>query len=501
MSETKTSETSEMPKHPNVEISVKNFGPIADATIDLRPLTVFVGPSNTGKTYFSTLIYVLHKVFEGFSRLPLPETFRTSAKVGYGAQGTFLPTFASSQEEVLEIIYKLSTNDRSFRFSDLPQGIRKLAQSVLKDPELWEHNLGGELRRCFDLDSISELIQLAEVQNNEMSVSLKTNEKTQELWYFNMKATESEIFVDGAFNEDMVILAKEKWYAEASSSAKKLSELCPELFPHPDIDQRVCYYLPAARGGIMQSHRIIASSLVDSATRAGVATWNVPTFSGIVADFMKRLILYNEASRPKDNMADLADALELEVLSGQVIMKPSVSGYPDFLYRPRSTKQDIRMSRVSSMVSELAPVVLFLRGGIRLGDTLIIEEPEAHLHPGAQTEVALTLAGLVRAGVRVVVTTHSDWLLKEIANLIRIGELKRKGVQKVKKMAPAHWLFPEEVGTWWFQKDGIVKHIPFDRTEGIEPKDYEDVADKLYDSSVNLQDLLEEVDREDNEWD
>ena len=36
-----------------------------------------------------------------------------------------------------------------------------------------------------------------------------------------------------------------------------------------------------------------------------------------------------------------------------------------------------------------------------------------------------------------------------------------------------------------------VKQIPFDRTEGVEPKDYEDVAYKLYDRSVNLQDLLE----------
>ena len=46
-----------------------------------------------------------------------------------------------------------------------------------------------------------------------------------------------------------------------------------------------------------------------------------------------------------------------------------------------------------------------------------------------------------------------------------------------------------------------MKQIPFDRTEGIEPTDYEDVAYKLYDRSVNLQDLLEEVDREGIEWD
>ena len=216
---------------------------------------------------------------------------------------------------------------------------------------------------------------------------------------------------------------------------------------------------------------------------------------------MQQLILYEESQIPDEGITRLAEAIESNVLTGQILVKPTPSGYPEFLYRPHEMKEDVRLTRAASMVSELAPVVLFLRGGIYPGDTLIIEEPEAHLHPGAQTDIALTLAGLVRAGVRVVVTTHSDWLLKEIANLIRIGDLKRKGVSRVQRKVPANWLFPEEVGTWWFQKDGRVKQIPFDPTEGIEPKDYEDVADKLYDRSVNLQDLLEKVDREDSGWD
>ena len=48
---------------PTIELSVSNFGPIAKAEIDLRPLTVFVGPSNTGKSYLAILIYALHKFF------------------------------------------------------------------------------------------------------------------------------------------------------------------------------------------------------------------------------------------------------------------------------------------------------------------------------------------------------------------------------------------------------------------------------------------------------
>ena len=45
----------------SVELGVTDFGPIAKAEVDLRPLTVFVGPSNTGKSYLAMLIYALHR--------------------------------------------------------------------------------------------------------------------------------------------------------------------------------------------------------------------------------------------------------------------------------------------------------------------------------------------------------------------------------------------------------------------------------------------------------
>ena len=47
----------------SLQLSVSNFGPIAKAEIDLRPLTVFVGPSNTGKSYLAILIYALQQFF------------------------------------------------------------------------------------------------------------------------------------------------------------------------------------------------------------------------------------------------------------------------------------------------------------------------------------------------------------------------------------------------------------------------------------------------------
>ena len=51
-----------------IEVEVSNFGPIARANVDLRPLTVLVGPSNTGKSYFAILIYALHLAFNSGHR-------------------------------------------------------------------------------------------------------------------------------------------------------------------------------------------------------------------------------------------------------------------------------------------------------------------------------------------------------------------------------------------------------------------------------------------------
>ena len=88
---------------------------------------------------------------------------------------------------------------------------------------------------------------------------------------------------------------------------------------------------------------------------------------------------------------------------------------------------------VSSMVSELAPVVLYLRYVVRTGNVLIIEEPEAHLHPKMQVEFTRQLAAAVKAGVRVIATTHSEWILEELANLVWISgipEAEREAIDR-----------------------------------------------------------------------
>ena len=249
----------------------------------------------------------------------------------------------------------------------------------------------------------------------------------------------------------------------------------------------------------MQSHGVIASSLIENATRLGLERFPaIPAFSGMIADFLKLIVRYDERHRLSYEMRRIAKALENEVLQGEIkVTRPAPEGYPEFLYHPKKTTETLRLSQSSSMVSELAPLVLFLRGIVKPGDLLIIEEPESHLHPGAQTAIARTLARLVREGVRLVITTHSDWLLQQLGNLIREGEANK---QKNQTPTSDNWLVKEEVGTWWFHRDKPVEEISFDRIEGIEPPDYEGVSDKLYDSAIHLQQqLLEKEDTDEIE--
>ncbi len=481
-------------QQPNVEIAVKNFGPITEANIDLRPLTVFVGPSNTGKTYFATLVYALHGAFNdlsGSSLLSLVESEKVIGLLRELLTGIDIP-----KEEGLDMLKKLKIFESPFRLSDLPKGLRERFRTIIKSRDFWIDGLQDELKNCFDLNSVSELSRLTGEQRNEMTTLIKVSEKDQGCWNIKIGTSGPRISLDISTNDDSVLIPK-GWSVSAEEvvfgDGSGLSFARTWM-----VGSR--YYLPAARSGIMQSHRIIVSSLVNRATRVGLERLpEVPTLSGVIAEFMQQIILYDEDRVPESEIKHLyseeevsenqvrylASVLELEVLAGQVRVKPSSSGYPDFRYLPQGTNEEIRLSQSSSMVSELAPLVLYLRGPVRPGDTLIIEEPEAHLHPGAQADMAVILARLVRAGVKVIITTHSDWLLEEIGNLTLEGLIGEQ------TNGPANWLLPEEVGAWHFRKDESVKEISFHPRRGFSPDDYQNVAEGLYNRSVNLQQKYE----------
>ena len=258
---------------------------------------------------------------------------------------------------------------------------------------------------------------------------------------------------------------------------------------YPQIGNAYC--LPAARSGIMQSRDVIATALIKRTTRIGLDHLEVSTFSGMIGDFLEQIVNYREPNRSSSKINRVAAQLETELLEGKIeVERPTPEAYPEFLYRPNQAKETLRMSHSSAMVSELAPLVLFLRSVVRQGDLLIIEEPESHLHPDLQTKIAHILARLVRAGVRVLITTHSNWLLQQIGNLMREGELRKQGESTSES---ADYLKKEEVGAWQFHKNEPVTELPFDLVDGIEPEDHLDIAEDLYNESAGLQNRIKQT--------
>ena len=123
-------------------------------------------------------------------------------------------------------------------------------------------------------------------------------------------------------------------------------------------------------------------------------------------------------------------------------------------------------------------MALFLEKRIQPQDFLIIEEPESHLHPATQAALARMLVRLVQNEVRVIITTHSDWLLDQLGNLVRFSQLpagQNNGLS----------LSPEQMGVWLFQSQAesqgtVVQEIVYDDESGTYPVGFGDVAAALY---------------------
>lgn len=59
------------------------------------------------------------------------------------------------------------------------------------------------------------------------------------------------------------------------------------------------------------------------------------------------------------------------------------------------------------------------------GQVIVIDSPEAHLHPSAQSQMGQMLAHFATAGVQVVVETHSDHLLNGARVAVKLGAIDR----------------------------------------------------------------------------
>ncbi|MDD9154580.1 AAA family ATPase [Aliivibrio sp. S4TY2] len=75
----------------------------------------------------------------------------------------------------------------------------------------------------------------------------------------------------------------------------------------------------------------------------------------------------------------------------------------------------------SSSIKSLFMIDLYINSLAKKGDVLLIDEPELNLHPDNQRLMAKVITRIANSGIKVLITTHSDYLIREINNSISLS--------------------------------------------------------------------------------
>ena len=86
-----------------------------------------------------------------------------------------------------------------------------------------------------------------------------------------------------------------------------------------------------------------------------------------------------------------------------------------------------RATNVGFGISYTLPIVLLLLCS-KPGDIIIIENPEAHIHPMGQSKIAELMAIAANNGVQVIIETHSDHIINGVRVAIKQGKITHRDI-------------------------------------------------------------------------
>lgn len=141
------------------------------------------------------------------------------------------------------------------------------------------------------------------------------------------------------------------------------------------------------------------------------------------------------------------------------------------------------------MVKSLASLVVYLRHQANPGDLLIIDEPELNLHPASQRKLARFLCELSNAGLDILISTHSDYIVREVNNAILLGHPSMRNVKARYDYPDQQLIAPEKVSVVLFNTAGRPTQLEVD---------YKGFAVDSIDEEINL--LNQIADDIEQEW-
>ena len=359
-------------------LEVKNLGPIKEAKIDLnRFMTIFCGPNNTGKTYLSYIIYAMAKLND-LPTLPLPSNCLTDI-INKGDA-----TYHISIDKIVEYQKHISDNvienlDRVFGLS------KEKAQTYFKTTEI---NF-IESKESLEYEIKNADLQLLINRPNGQVIFTKTPGSLS----VNLKLENGEnLGPTGVL-----------WLGSGI-----LPVLYKSLALYP-VSSAIVF--PVERNSIYTFSKEVAMNrmqTLDRNTRYPLAIEDNLLISEDLANI----------KRQGSDFSDLAAEIEEYLLTGK--MEVSKDGEMEFVpSHAKTRKLPIHLS--ASIVKTLSSLVFYLKHRAKKGDLIIIDEPELNLHPDQQVKLVRIFGKMINRGFRFLISTHSDYIIKELNNLIMLS--------------------------------------------------------------------------------
>lgn len=410
-----------------MKITVRELGIISQAEIDVKPLTVLVGPNNASKTW---LVYLLSGILGIHGYQTYAEAYSND----------LLDSQVFLDKLVDDIFTKGSTSVDLQQFAD-EQG-EQLANQVAAYAQTWLADYLGTNRA--DFSNLEVKIDFTD-QQKHIRDSMKGASFTRKL--------------SSDFYEAEALLSARKQRKDRKlyfhTTGENLSEqLSPSIVKEFVAEVLLGLLFQSLYRGVVvfpterttfitmsfddevniKTRLISEDELNEMRTRSRPQSQVIGRFLGMIFRLYRSSFATRakaaEKSAPIRRYIELAHLLQSQILGGVLdFSNPENGPGREILFRPAQESGELEMSVSSSMVKELAPLALYLRYLAQPGELIIIDEPEMNLHPEAQAKMVEFLAMLVNAGLHVLITTHSPYMVDHLENLITASEHLEQGAR------------------------------------------------------------------------
>lgn len=408
-----------------MKISITNFGPIKTFNYDLtKDIVVTFGDNNIGKSYAMQVVYLLIKnltEYVGFNGSYYRYSYSTHLRYSSDAFETIRDTltkFAKGNSQSLNITPLM--ND--LILSDLSE---KFIGNFLNSCENTFGNFKGILAQ-------SPIITL-EIRKYRLVISLADEHPVQSIIYSTptfLKRASSNFHKSRNANGRLDIYYFDDIESPLNIIAERINKQILQFSIFISTVIGNVYFLPASRSGIYSGMSAFSSIVAELSKNKAMLTRKIelPGISEPISDYF--LMLSNIRGKENDSLAEVYTEIEEDILHGTVSFNRSRS---TLVYTPSGMQHEFEMTEVSSMVSEISPIVAFLKYIIistpkrpktqKAKPIVFIEEPEAHLHPKNQIKLINLFAQLYKLDIKIIVSSHSNYIFNKLNNLLLKGDI------------------------------------------------------------------------------